>query len=707
MSMVPTPPQLDGSRPHYSFAPNHPATISVSKNGSFFIKYAGITIFKGRVFSSNHQPLTLVNRIAHGSNRCLTQTMTFEGTHDEPIYLLGSVCASGESIAMQTERIPNRFQFIRNEVGRSSNLLNNGVYDRYRDWLLKGDPSQTKITPLKGTNWHFSTFGYGKVQIVFMPAVYRRHKNIRYFAPWAYKPWRNSITGWCSWWAYRDSITEKDVHKVSKIFSEKLKDYGYHIIQIDDGYESGLGGTLQDWLHTNSKFPSGLSALSQSISGLGLTPGLWVNVHFNDPNTLKLHPDWFIQDSPGHPHKGPWIDYALNPSNREAVAKIIQPHYQALHKQGWKYVKIDTLRHFLYDSMYPSRDYLHQNGQTPGHLLRLYMKIARENLGEKTYILSCWGVLPDVVGYANGCRLGTDGYGPATLQQYTSWNNVVWRNDPDHCDLEPYNSQTKTYQKGQERIRATLASVAGAQLLLSDHPNVYEQALALDAARRVSPILFTQPGQLFDFDPSKTNNLIANKFNTDGGSNPGPLDADQFGKVCPWWALDINESYESWMVLTEMNWESHPLPPTSISFSDLGLDSRYKYLVFEGWNHHFLGTFKNRFKVPILEPNQVSCYAIRRLVDRPQLVSTNRHISQGAVDISAMAWKQDTLSGKTKLVKDFPYSMWFHVPAGFILHEAEMNGMKLQPKEDQGLIRLDYKAPNNEVVSWALKFSRS
>ena len=66
-----------------------------------------------------------------------------------------------------------------------------------------------------------------------------------------------------------------------------------------------------------------------------------------------------------------------------------------------------------------------------------YMGAVRKELGRDVFLLACWGVLPEAIGIVNGCRLGTDGFGPATLQQYNSWNGVVWRNDPDHCDILP------------------------------------------------------------------------------------------------------------------------------------------------------------------------------------------------------------------------------------------------------------------------------
>jgi len=715
--IFPVMPFISHSHLSNSIAPNQVATVGVNASGKVTVRYAGSIVFQGKISIYPHvkgRSINFSQETVLGPNQSKTQILSFMAPRRGDILKLeGTVFASDESFANQSQRSASNFQFIRNEIGPSHNLLNNGVYDRFRDWNFNGSLHRTHIYPISagGTQWKwkFSTANYGSLKLEFQPAVYRRHKNIRYFHPWTYKAWPQSVTGWCSWWAYRDSITEADVQAIDKVFAAKLSDYGYNIIQIDDGYEAGLSGSLADWLKTNEKFPSGLAGLEHEIKSAGLVPGLWINIHFNDPATLKEHPDWFIQDAQGQPHKGPWIEYALNPDSALARKSIIIPHLSALRDQGWRYVKIDTLRHFLYDSMYPSREFLKSEGQTPEHLLREYMRTAREILGQKTYILACWGVLPEVVDYADGCRLGTDGFGPSTLQQYSSWNNVVWKNDPDHCDLEPYNSKTKQYETGQERIRATLVAMAGAQLLLSDHPDVYEKPAALDAARRVSPIPFTLPGQLFDFDPTKSDSLIKNLRNQNGGSNPGPIDADQFGKTCPYWALDINKPYESWMVLAHINWSSKPANPDIIKFSDLGLDPDANYLISEGWTQKFLGNFHGSFQTLPLEPNGVACYAIRKLVDHPQIITTNRHITQGAEELQHVVWDSpaNQLKGTVKLVKGFPYQMLIHVPKGYSLEYAKFGDLEVATVELGSIDMVSLESQKNTTVDWNLKFLKS
>jgi hypothetical protein len=183
---------------------------------------------------------------------------------------------------------------------------------------------------------------------------------------------------------------------------------------------------------------------------------------------------------------------------------------------------------------------LEGKGSSPEAAFRNVLGAIRQELGREIYLLACWGVLPETAGIADGTRLGTDGFGPSTLTQYNSWNNVVWRNDPDHVDIAG---------QGEDIIRPVLVSMAGAQMLLTDKLEFYRDGSRLEGARRAAPILFSLPGQLYDFDPTKTNNLVAGLRNASGGTYSGPLDADQGGVECPWWLIDINRPFGSWSVL--------------------------------------------------------------------------------------------------------------------------------------------------------------
>ena len=704
---------LAGTAAHASEPPNAVAQVKFrSENRSIEIRYEGHLLFSGHFSIEGRSELdskvTLRIESTAGSRGEVTQFISIATPANSLISLEGRLQGSSQAFPAETfGPAQRRFKLIRNSVGLSHNLRNNAVYDRQRDWMLESSSdAQTTITPISEshTSTLFAWKSKGtKIKLEFRPRYYQKHKNVAYFRPWEYLPWHGSVTGWCSWWAYMTDVREQDVEKVSQIFSVKLKDFGYRYIQIDDGYQSSNGGLPKDWLTTNDHFPSGLDQLSKSISEKGLAPALWLNVHFGDKSFVEAHPNWFIQDSDGQPHKGPWIDYGLDGSITDAVDTVVRPTYRSLHKMGWDYIKVDALRHLLYDSSYPSRIYFREKGVVAEDAYRSYLKAIREELGDQTYILACWGVLPEVVGIANGCRLGGDGFGPSTLQQYTSWNNVVWRNDPDHCDIKPVDHTTGKYIDGEERIRPVLVSMAGGQLLLSDKPDVYENDANLEGVKRSSPILFTLPGQLYDYDPVKTDHLKLGLRNDNGGAQSGPIDADQKGEVCPWWMLDINQSYESWTILTHMNWDSKPLPQTEVNFEDLGLTDG-TYSVFEFWSKRYLGDFKGSFTAKSVAPKDVSTYSIRKTLDHPQILSTSRHISQGAVELENVRWKNHILSGSSQVIKNDPYSIYLRVPEGYTVKEARFGDTAAEIRVEDHFVEIKFVPTTTKLTGWTVQF---
>src|SRR5262249_2022704 len=145
----------------------------------------------------------------------------------------------------------------------------------------------------------------------FEERYYGRHLGFLDWTPTS-NVWRKPICGWCSWAAHRAGINEQQMVEVAEFFARNLKEYGYTVIQMDDGYQrlSQGGpeplkpgeGVAERWATPNEKFPHGLAWLAGQISERGLTPGIWVGSYL----PLGLDPSWYVEDSPGKPHKGEW-----------------------------------------------------------------------------------------------------------------------------------------------------------------------------------------------------------------------------------------------------------------------------------------------------------------------------------------------------------------------------------------------------------------
>src|SRR5205807_10410132 len=141
---------------------------------------------------------------------------------------------------------------------------------------------------------------------------------------------------------------EEDVLAAARFFSENLKDYGYNVVQIDDGYQrvkqfgqdsAGHESFSSYWTKPNEKFPHGMGYLAQEIKKLGMTPGIWVGYY--TPLGLRQI-EGYVKDPDGKPHKGPWVSYAMNGLDAEARDEAYIGTIREFKKQGWDYFKIDT-----------------------------------------------------------------------------------------------------------------------------------------------------------------------------------------------------------------------------------------------------------------------------------------------------------------------------------------------------------------------------
>jgi alpha-galactosidase len=713
--------------------PNSPCEVLYDNvSGKIQLRYNGNIIANIQLETQSGNPN--VTTKTEKSADINTQIISISGTS---VSMIGEIFASNQSIAAETEGVAQKnFPIVRTNIGNPSvNRRNNAIYDRFSDWMIEIKCNQTlKISTLQTKNKNTFQFSCtdNSIEINFRPLFYQKHKGLKYFKPWTYEVKKESITGWCSWWAYYKEFNENDLVKLLQIWKEKqFADFGYRFVQIDDGYGTGIpvGGRFpsnirsgyysygpETWTKWNKElFPNGMHGYVEKVKEAGFSPGVWIGVFFSDNETTEKHPDWFIQDSLGKPFNGPWIGYATNAKNSEAAKTLIQPIFRNSKQAGFEYVKIDQLRHYLYDNMIPNIEYCEKMGYSPDEIFRTYLDIARKEVGKETFMLSCWGVLPQSVGIVDACRIGCDGFGPQTMQQYNSWNGIVWINDPDHCDVFPnykpaeIGNVTKVEKVessiDETKLRPSMASIAGGLLMLSDKPEVYQDDNNLEGIKRASPVLPSVPGQLYDYDNSKTSNILnltlQELIPKDGSLSP--IDAEQFGYVCPWWLNEINRNFENWNVLSRMNWTKEELPKEKVNFSDIGIDSNKEYLVFEFWNKEFLGVCKNNFQVNTLQPNGINTFSIREKTNHPQIVSTNRHLSQGGVDLENVVWKNNKLSGKSQVVKNDKYEIYIYIPNGYAIKSAKFNGIHATIINNELTILSFIPAITGEV-NWELEF---
>lgn len=618
--------------------------------------------------------------------------------------------AAGWLAAERGRRAQERFPLVRNCVGRSNNRRNDAVYHRIRDLCL--DVPGGRVTLEEGC-WQLSARG-AALRVRVSPDFFAKHKGVGEFRPETRAVWNESVTGWCSWWAYLQDFSEADLRDVLDALKQAgLRDFGFRYIQIDDAFQSG-DGPPEGWLNWNDRFPSGMAGAVAMIREAGFEPSIWLGSYFRDRGVVDAHPEDFMPGPDGKPWKGPWVDYQLDVTSDAVLDRWVRPVFRAFREAGFRYVKIDTLRHQLYDAFHHVGRYLSARGFTPATALRRYLAVAREELGDDVYVLGCWGVMPEMAGLVDGCRIGGDGFGPSTLQHYNSWNGIVWRNDPDHCDLRPdrvagvttgnvLDWRPTTSDRADSIIRPVAASVGGAVLLVSDRAAVYRDPENLEGLKRSCPVLPTVPGQLYDVSPEISERLVwMDREAIRTGDADCAVDAPQFGAVCPWWLLEIERSFERWQVLTRLGWSAQPA--TEVSFDALGLDPERTWHVFEFWTRSYHGALCESFVAPALAERGVACYAIREATGNPQIVSTSRHVAQGAPDLLELAWDGKELAGVSLVVADDAYTLWVWAPENSARPRVRSELRSEVHQRPDGLMAVTFLPEATGRLEWSLDF---
>src|SRR5689334_12865256 len=184
--------------------------------GTLRIRYGSETLFEGavQVRASEAEefraakPGELVFTPAQTTGERTQQFWKIEAAPDSglsELFLSGELRTSAEGLAAETRGAAQaRLPLVRTSVGPSRNLRNNAVYDRHWDWLFGGPSGATRIRMSKrdsdALHFHFEVRGPA-IELSFLPLWFQQHRNLPHYKPWTYKVFKDSVGGWCSWWA--------------------------------------------------------------------------------------------------------------------------------------------------------------------------------------------------------------------------------------------------------------------------------------------------------------------------------------------------------------------------------------------------------------------------------------------------------------------------------------------------------------------------
>ncbi len=663
--------------------------VCTQKSDSLFFSYNGRQVFGAKLISSSSESFSAQKLSQRIGNKSF-EMVAVHAADGKAFELQGIVRSIGQSMACESDAREGGLRVVRHSYGNAISTLDNAVYCRNEDWLLSFDLAFPNLSIAADAKTGYMVKSHGSEIIIrFRPHYYRDHRDLKYFDPSKYEVWKKPVVGWSSWFAYFDKVSEYDVHKTADALSTKLVPFGLEYLQVDDGYQQVPIGMPNSWLQSNSKFPSGLSKLAGYIQSKGMKPAIWTNVSFADASAAQQHAALFVKDPQNKPAKGNWVGYVMDGSNPATIQQLISPVYKGLRDSGWQYFKLDALRHLRYEGYNSFAGYFEKKKYDRAEAFRNVVKEVRKQVGKDHFLLACWGIRPELTGIADGCRIGNDGYSYAGLAQFNSYNNIVWRNDPDHIELSP-----------REAYRSCVAtSLTGSLFMVTDKAELYEQSPLVEAARRSIPVLFTLPGQVYDVDPSRSE-LIGQADIELSGSGPRPFDAGT-ATTTALFALDVAKPFENWLVLGRLNENDKHIP-----LRDLGLDPSKRYHVFEFWTKQYMGNVEKAFVPPVIDSVfgcQVFCF--REVQSHPQTLATNRHISCGALELQQVNWQNNQLTGVSEVVQGDVYEIYIYEPEGFQLETVGCTGATIVKQDKKGMVRtITLQPAGKSTVEWTVKY---
>jgi len=429
------------------------------------------------------------------------------------------------------------------------------------------------------------------------------------------------INGWCSWFSFFGDITEAEVLRNTEFAAKALKPFGFEYIQVDDGFYRAFG----DW-EGNGRFPHGMKWLAQQIRGLGLKPGIWLAPYVigEASDVFRQHPDWLIRGPNGKPKQiAPGVIeetkeaeqlnsklYALDITHPGAANWLGNLFDTAANDWGYDFFKID----FLEWSLLAAQRF-HDPSVTKAAAYRRGVEIMRQAIGPKRHLLDC-GPGNISAGLLDSMRIELDqpavtwqqyflhstSTAPAAAKRYY-FHHRTWINDADHVVLA---NLTPT----QGQAAATIVSLSGGNMIAGD--------------------------RLADLDAVRLN--ILGKAFPSFGEAARPIDL--FDSDRPEvFALHVTKPFGAWLVLGVFNADPQAAKEKSIPLERLNLDPARKYIAYDFWEQKFYGELAGQLTLK-LPPASVVLLAIHEKRGKPQFISTDRHVSQGGVELEDVQWDE-------------------------------------------------------------------
>ncbi len=572
---------------------------------------------------------------------------------------------------------------IRCAIGPAVSLYDNAVYNKSTDraYCIEGcrDLKLSYDWDEKQYKFRMSTMTEGVAEIILFKVkenILAEKYDINFVPLKKRGKYDAPPAGWMTWYAVKFDASEEKVLSNARFQAEHLKDFGADTVWVDwewyhKKYEKERFDGVDCFNPDPQKYPNGLGYVAEEIKKCGFIPALWMGFT-NDPSMTdyeKEHPEISLA------HYETWSGkYYYDVTHPEYLNGFLPKAVQQIKDWGYEAVKYDTLPNCIF-----AHERFHANMQDPD--MTTYeafvgmIKKTRELLGEDFFMLACGGYISSILwsaGVFDASRIGPDlftwekfVYTIGRLRKYYPLHNIALINDPDNVVLRDEYSDFN-----QAVSRLSIVSLLGLPLTFGDDLPLLPME-RVDLLKRALPVLKVHPT---DF----------NKAICDGNTQI----------ICQKVALP----FEEYLVAGVMNLTENELV-RDVSFKEtLRLDDG-KYLVYDYFRDTYLGIIEDGIQLDLL-PYETRVLSLRPLLNRPQITSTSRHMSQGAAELRNVEWKDNTLVVTADLVKDDKYKLTVHIPNSYSFKSCNMGEVNI----DKNIMTLIFTPSENKEYTFKIGF---
>ncbi|MDO5553034.1 MAG: alpha-galactosidase [Planctomycetia bacterium] len=585
--------------------------------------------------------------VSHRTRQFFSGTLTYEATVD---------CEPDAFACRITPRKDENVLFLGS--GPSDSDWNDALFSAEKDRALLLSAGTVNLATLAPGSFKLCAAGRieESAEAVFCFDLindYFKNRYVPWYSPIDRKRCPSPPTGWMSWNLYFDKATAEDNLAEARVGREYLQPYGMEFWSIESWQGNSDSLPVSNFYNTNlevneKQFPEGMKKLADDIRALGFRPGIWM-APFGTGNEefYKEHRDWFLHTKEGQPMSTWNGRYTLDPTNAEVRAHWKKIFDRASHEWGYEFFKIDGMSADGpgYSAHFFEMPYVRAAFKDPAFPNPFEASVIafREGIGPDRVFLACQGHAsgPEAK-YADASRIGSDIVHP---NQPVKWANLM------------------------QQAGRTLNQIFTHNIVFFADPDtlLVNEALTLEEAR-LSTTVVSLPGQMM-FAGDKLGELPLERMRLLQQTLPvadiHPMQLYPFFRMLPVWDLKVSRDFLSWDVVALFNWGEEE-QKVGFDFKELGLSSDTEYLVYEFWTETFLGSNRDRFEMTV-PGHGVRLLAVHKRCTRPQYVSSNRHITQGGVELKALTWNEEsrTLSGTVALVAGDALTLRFYVPDGY------------------------------------------